>query len=39
MSMADALRFAINRLNLSKSTRQKSIYEFMTGTTSTINEL
>ena len=39
MSMADTLRFAINRMNVSKSTGQTSISEFMTGSTSTINEL
>ena len=35
VSMADSLRFAINRMSISNNTRQTSISEFMTGSTST----
>jgi hypothetical protein len=35
VSVADTLRVAIQRMNVSKNTRQTSIYEFMTGSTST----
>lgn len=35
VSMADTLRFAIQRMNISKATRQTSISEFMTGSNST----
>jgi hypothetical protein len=35
VGMADALRFAIQRMNISKATRQTSMSEFMTGSTST----
>ena len=36
VSMADSLRFAISRMSISNNTRQTSISEFMTGSTSTL---
>jgi len=39
MSMADSFYFPIHRMNVSKSMRQTSISEFMTGSASAANEL
>ncbi len=35
IGMADALRFVFQRMNISKATRQTSMSEFTTGSTST----